>query len=628
MSVTGNKHLIGCNYWASNLGIYMWKNYDKKVIRKDMRLLASHGVNCIRIFPLWPDFQPLTQMRFVNDNANKVFPLRMRVGDKPLAFHKYPNSGLDENQVANFKHLLSTAEEFGIDVIVAIVTGWMSGRKLVPDPFISRDLVGDPEVVLYECAFIKDLIGEIKDHKNIIAYEPGNETNCLSYTVDEFQSELWLKSITDTIRMADPTKPVYAGMHGTSLSGTFNLIQQAKYFDMVTPHPYPCFTEYCLLEKLTEMRASMHAAIEASYYRSIAKQPAMVQEIGCMGASFLTNDGVPEYFENAFMTSFQTGSTGFLWWCAFEQSHLDFSPYDTNAAEVDLGLAFADHTPKPVLKKLAELRKAVDEIGELPDPVQDACVILGRGVKPWAMAYSSYMLAAQTGRTVDFVYEEQPLKDYDYYILPCVRGNIGINKYTFNALMEKVKKGAKLLITYSGGALWNTEELLGLQIYGKEQLHHVKNFIVNGKRVSIPCDMNVEFKPTTAKVLAKDEEDRIVLTENKVGKGSVMMLNAPLEDHYVSMNYPENTELFEVYNAFFKGKKKIIDVKDPKVYVTIHEKDAKTTGVMICNFSKKQELPVKFAEGYKVSKTLFGSVANDKIKFDRKYIYLELTNKK
>ena len=38
----------------------------------------------------------------------------------------------------------------------------------------------DPEVILYECAFIRDLIFEIKDFDNVVAYEPGNETNCLN----------------------------------------------------------------------------------------------------------------------------------------------------------------------------------------------------------------------------------------------------------------------------------------------------------------------------------------------------------------------------------------------------------------------------------------------------------------
>ena len=624
--MSDNKYLIGCNYWASNLGIYMWKNYDKKIIRKDMRLLSSHGVNCIRVFPLWPDFQPLTEIRFVNAGADTYFPFKMRTGDKPLPFQKFPNSGLNEEQVANFKHLLTTAEEFGIKVIVSIVTGWMSGRKLVPEPFISRDLVKDSEVVLYECAFIKDLIGEIKEHKNIIAYEPGNETNCLSFEVDRFQAELWLKVITDTIRSADPTKPVYAGMHGTSCKGNWNLLTQSKYFDMVTPHPYPCFTEYCINEKLTAFRASMHAASESSYYASIAGLPSMVQEIGVMGQMYLSNDYVPEYFENALMTSYASGSKGFLWWCAFEQTHLDFAPYDVNACEADLGLAFADHTPKPVLKKLAELRKDIDEIGILPEPKKDACVIVTNNVDHWGVAYGSYMLGVQAGYNMDYTYEEQVLKESDFYILPCLGDNCGLNKYNSKLLEERIKKGAKLLVTYNGGAMWDFEALTGLKILGKENVAHTKTFIVNGKRVKVDCAKNVELVATTAKILAKDEEDRIVLTENKVGKGSVMFLNAPLEMHYVQMNYPENTELFETYKYFLKTKKKVIDVKENKTYVTVHEIDAKKTGVMIYNFSKKTDtIPVKIGDGYKVSKTLFGTLSGGKLKFEKKYVYLELT---
>ena len=621
-----DKYWIGCNYWASNLGIYMWKNYDKKIIRKDMRTLSAHGVNCIRVFPLWPDFQPLTEIRFVNSNANTYFPFRMRTGDKPLPFQKYPNSGLCEEQVANFKHLLSTAEEFGIKVIVSIVTGWMSGRKLVPDPFISRDLVKDAEVVLYECAFIKDLIGEIKDHKNIIAYEPGNETNCLSYEMNQYEAELWLKVITDTIRSADPTKPVYAGMHGTSCKGNWNLVTQSKYFDMATPHPYPCFTEYCLKEKLTAFRASMHAASESSYYASITGLPSMVQEIGCMGQSYLSNDFVPEYFEKALMTSYASGSKAFLWWCAFEQTHLDFAPYDVNAAEADLGLCFADHTPKPVLKKLAELRQDIDQIGLLPEPKKDACVIITTPpANHWALAYGSYMLGVQAGYNLDYVYEEQILKDSEYYILPCISDNSGLNKYNAKLLEEKIRKGAKLLVTSNGGVMWDFETLTGLRVRGKERVAHTKNFIVNGKRVSVNCPVNVELEATTAKILAKDEEDRIVLTENKVGKGSVMFLNAPLETFYVDLNYPENTDLFEVYKNFLKAKKKVVDVKENKTYVTVHELDAKKTGVMIYNFSNKKEIPVKFAEGYKVAKTLFGSISGGKLSFDKNYVYIELS---
>ena len=183
------KFLLGFNYWASHAGLYMWRRYDKNVVENDLSHLKDYRVNTLRVFPLWPDFQPLTKIRFCNTNAASVTSFNMRTGDKPLIYQKFPESGLDENQVENFKHLLATAKANGMQVVVSFITGWMSGRKLVPDPFIERDLIKDPEVVLYQCAFIKDLISEIKDFDNIIAYEPGNETNCLSYEVNQHKQD-------------------------------------------------------------------------------------------------------------------------------------------------------------------------------------------------------------------------------------------------------------------------------------------------------------------------------------------------------------------------------------------------------------------------------------------------------
>ena len=135
------KFLLGVNYWASHAGLYTWRLYDKKVVEEDLRLLSSYGVNTIRIFPLWPDFQPLTEIRFCNAKAGEATAFKMRTDDKPLVYQKFPESGLDEKQVENLKHLLTTAQENGLKVVISLITGWMSGRKLVPDPFISKDLI-------------------------------------------------------------------------------------------------------------------------------------------------------------------------------------------------------------------------------------------------------------------------------------------------------------------------------------------------------------------------------------------------------------------------------------------------------------------------------------------------------
>ena len=51
---------IGCNYWASHAGMKMWSRWDAAQVEKDLDALADNGISVLRIFPLWPDFQPLT----------------------------------------------------------------------------------------------------------------------------------------------------------------------------------------------------------------------------------------------------------------------------------------------------------------------------------------------------------------------------------------------------------------------------------------------------------------------------------------------------------------------------------------------------------------------------------------
>ena len=49
----------GCNYWASENGIYMWRNWNEKNVDDDFRLLSDIGIRTVRAFPLWSDFQPI-----------------------------------------------------------------------------------------------------------------------------------------------------------------------------------------------------------------------------------------------------------------------------------------------------------------------------------------------------------------------------------------------------------------------------------------------------------------------------------------------------------------------------------------------------------------------------------------
>ena len=45
--------LLGCNYWASHAGIYMWRNWNYETVKKDLEFLSENGISTIRVFPLW-----------------------------------------------------------------------------------------------------------------------------------------------------------------------------------------------------------------------------------------------------------------------------------------------------------------------------------------------------------------------------------------------------------------------------------------------------------------------------------------------------------------------------------------------------------------------------------------------
>ena len=56
------EYMIGCNYWGSKWGTEMWANWDAESVENDLRTLAQYGVNTLRVFPNWRDFQPLHKL--------------------------------------------------------------------------------------------------------------------------------------------------------------------------------------------------------------------------------------------------------------------------------------------------------------------------------------------------------------------------------------------------------------------------------------------------------------------------------------------------------------------------------------------------------------------------------------
>ena len=54
--------LLGVNYWDSVSGTDMWKNWDPESVAKDLDAMQEIGVEYMRVFPNWRDFQPVKML--------------------------------------------------------------------------------------------------------------------------------------------------------------------------------------------------------------------------------------------------------------------------------------------------------------------------------------------------------------------------------------------------------------------------------------------------------------------------------------------------------------------------------------------------------------------------------------
>jgi endo-1,4-beta-mannosidase len=231
--------VLGCNYWASHAGTAMWRDWRPEVIDADFARLTAHGLTWVRLFPLWPDFQPIHQLR---GGAGR--PVEMRFGEDPLPDDALGQAGVSAAMLARFDALCSLAEKHRLRLLVGLVTGWMSGRLFVPPALEGRDPITDPVSLAWQIRLVRALVRHAQHHAAIAAWDLGNECNCMGSPSSREAAFAWTAAVAHTIRAADPSRPIVSGMHslGTPVGSVTNpwcIDDQADLTDILTTHPYP-----------------------------------------------------------------------------------------------------------------------------------------------------------------------------------------------------------------------------------------------------------------------------------------------------------------------------------------------------------------------------------------------------
>jgi hypothetical protein len=588
----------------------MWRDFQIDEIDKDLISLEKIGAKILRVFPLWSDFQPISPI-FTQEGK------LLQVVDN----HNNPvlDNGIDPVMTQRLASFLDLAESHGFKVIISLLTGWMSGRLFVPTLFFNRNVLTDPLCLIWEKKYVQGIVNEFKRNKTIIAWDLGNECNCMAEVSNREQARLWTSFIADSIKILD-NRPIISGMHSldASTEGIWVIEDQANYCDVLTTHPYDYWVPYCLSDSINSTRSVLHSVGESCLYSSIGEKPCIVEEIGTMGPMIADEIFSENYLKTTLFSCFFNGIKTYLWWCAFDQDNLTFPPYSYMGCERELGLMTSDRKLKNFAKKLPDYLKSIAEISFLPSKESPSVeCLLTDGIESWPVSFGSYILARQSGLDISFRLSNQLFKNRaKAYILPSIKGNRVIAKKSYSILMDYVKLGSSLLITLDDGFLSPFESFTGVKVSSFKKAPAKKTIQMKGFLHTIEMGSEYELIPTTAEILAENESGHPVFFRNKYGKGWVYTYAYPIEKYVGSTPAIASDEMsshFSVYKEFSNILDKAFLNKNEK-NIIVSEHIVSDTEVIVCliNCSKlNKEIKLDLNNGFVFKEAIIGSVKNN-----------------
>ncbi len=607
LTATGN-FVIGCNYWASHAGIRMWKDWQAETVEADLMQLASEGIEVLRVFPLWPDFQPLHMMYSALGK-----PWQLRYGEHILP----PDSaGVDEEAMNHFSFIADTAEKHGLSLVVGLVTGWMSGRLFVPPAFERLNCLTDPLALKWQIRFVRHFVKNFKDYPAIIAWDLGNECNCIGLVDSPEAAWNWTHSISSAIRIEDDSRPVVSGMHSLlpGSGSNWRIQDQGELTDLLTTHPYPIFTPHCDRDPINEIRNTLHATAECAMYRDIAGTPCLAEELGTLGPTNCNEKIAADYIRTVLFSLWANDCHGLLWWCAYDQEHLDFAPYDHNGHERELGLIRSNREIKPVLIEMGKFRRKIESLGlkTLIPTKQQAVCILTDDQDSWGAAYSSYVLAKQAGFNLRFSYHDQYLPEAQLYMLPSVSGAKSFSTYFLKQLFDKARGGATVYFSSNDSFIDPFQKEFGFEVLTRER-RNVPTSISGGFLCDDTLELSGEFKlsikTTTGEALAVEQKINVratvsmepvepsepnpVFIRTVYGKGTLYYLSFSLETYLAQKKgaFDGTSKYYKIYSNVASDILKILPVQNnnPSIGITYHELPDGDTIIVAINYSSKPQ---------------------------------------
>ncbi len=604
--------IIGANYFASHAGTRMWELWDASIVEKDFKIMSEYGIEVLRVFPIWSDFQPITS-QYIHGKSYDKEPREVTWGERPLDDTKEGIAGVDIKMIEHFDEFVELAKKYNLKFIVGLLTGFMSDRRLVPPALNERNIFTDSFAQKWTIKYVRYFVERYKDCDVISAWDLGNEICWLDDAGNTDASYVWSSLITNTIKSIDHIRPVATGLDWSyTEKNNWNTMDMGEVMDIMTSHPYACFS-YASNEPINAMKTIRFVTGSTVALGDMAKKPCLLEEVGSIGYSVLNERSEADFLRGILFDSWANNCYGMQWWCAFDQGEMGHNPYRWNGRGSDYGFFDKNFRAKPIAfeaKKFYDLLRKLP-FRSLPERIKDAVCIIHKKNNFDERSFVAFVdtLGKQAGLDIKFAYADQKLDDAPLYILPCVMSAQYLNKDRFLELLDKVKNGADLFISMDNCYLRWFPEVTGLDVYQRKGFCGNNNIELFGEKVSSYAKYEYICDNVDGEVIAENENGNPVFVCHKLGKGRVYSFLAPFETS--AMRQPEilSTNAYYVYKVLKDRMttSKVSQCLHSQVGLTEHILSENERVLVLINYSpQKVETDIILENGWNVSEVLYG----------------------
>lgn len=408
-----SRFLLGINYWPRRSAMYMWERFDGGAVRDEMAQIAALGLQVVRFFLHWEDFQPAADR-------------------------------MDARMLDRLVTVMDAIDAAGMRAMPTLFTGHMSGVNWLPawtldagtphgrfrtysggreSPYGIGDFYKGP-LLDAQVLHARAVGMRLRGHPALSMWDLGNEFSNLREPESPQDAAAWSAALTNALHETSDA-PVTAGTHGEDITRDrhIRLSTLCAPFEIATMHGYSVYSAFA--------RNRLDADVVpflSQIAQSCAHKPVLFSEFGnptCTPGTVSPYDRVPlpgeppivaeSLPQNACayaclneeeMAAYATavldrlqrrGAHGGFWWCYADYADdvANLPPFDRAPHELSFGIVRADGSEKPVAAALKAFAAQQRPIAPLPAPIVDEAAYFAQFENSVYEAYERYVQSSQ-----------------------------------------------------------------------------------------------------------------------------------------------------------------------------------------------------------------------------------------